>query len=727
MMFHFPLFSIVFFIGAALALVLIFKIWTRRIASGSSIFVCFLLTLFIWILTNGLEAGAVDFNTKVFWGRSMYWGAVFTGVMWLIFALEYTGSKWCRRPRNIVLLLIIPIFSLIGVWTNQWHHLYWTNIYPSPGTSGEFLVWEHGPLFWIMAIYNYVMVFSGILILVRFNRRKAGYGRQLLIILMATLIALSGNAIYLLGLSPIPGLDLSPFSFVLAGVIYAFTILQYHFLDVVPVARGLLIEKMPDGILVLNPEGIIVDANPAVKSILGISQNGAILGKRLDAVWPKLDILLSKLDGEQHTEMSIDSLKRIDLDINIIPLQGARGDKAGKLVVLRDITQYRHMEQTLRESEYKYETVVEQSNEGVLILQDGVYRFANRTMADISGYSVEELAGKAIPFAIAEEDHQLVLERYRQRVSGSKVPDIYEINVLRKDGGRRNLEISVGTISFEGKLANIVTFRDITERNLTQRKLEALYREEQRLSNSLQEEMAKRNKYTRALVHELNTPLTAILASSELLETEMKEGVFLALAKNIRRASLNLKQRIDELMELSRGEAGTLKISHLPTDLGQLVREVALEAMPEAENKNIKLELEIAEVKRVNGDSVRLRQVMANLLSNAIKYTDQGKVLVKVSQPNDIEVLVEVWDTGRGIEKEKMENLFDPYRRKVNEGQSLSGLGIGLALTKFIIDLHGGQIWVESVPGKGSTFKFTVPVFNIEMLKEQANKRLPEK
>jgi signal transduction histidine kinase len=182
--------------------------------------------------------------------------------------------------------------------------------------------------------------------------------------------------------------------------------------------------------------------------------------------------------------------------------------------------------------------------------------------------------------------------------------------------------------------------------------------------------------------------------------------------KNVHRASLNLDQRIDELIELSRGELGILKISILPVDYRQLLLDSVAEMGPVASAKGLALVSDIPELPPVNGDYIRLRQVINNLLNNAIKYTAKGSVSLRAVVFNSESVLVQVKDTGKGIEKEEMENLFDPFLRKTREGQDLGGLGIGLALSKIFIDLHQGKIWAESTPSSGSTFSFTVPVFN---------------
>jgi signal transduction histidine kinase len=290
-------------------------------------------------------------------------------------------------------------------------------------------------------------------------------------------------------------------------------------------------------------------------------------------------------------------------------------------------------------------------------------------------------------------------------------PEIVEMNFRHKNGNICNVEISLGKIDYQGAEAMLISVRDITERKQTQKKLEKLYEQERKLRASLQEEIEKRSKYTRALVHELNTPLTAILASGELLESEIEDETLMALVKNIRRSSNNLKQRIEELIELARGEIGLLKINAVPLKIRELLQEIGSEMEPLARHKGLEFKVETGELPEVKGDHERLKQVVLNLVSNALKYTQQGKIEIG-AEVKGATVEVRVQDSGRGIGEDEMENLFDPYRRKGNEGQELSGLGIGLALSKMIVESHGGKISVESQKDKGSIFRFTVPILH---------------
>jgi PAS domain S-box-containing protein len=708
MLFDFPYFSIVFIVVGFLAVIFAIEILLRPPSPGKIPFVIFLLGIAEWTIARTLEAGALDFADKVFWGRVMFFGSANTGVMWLAFSQDFSGSTWWKRPRNLILLYIVPCITWLVLWVGAWQSLIWTDIYPSPGTSGAILIYEHGPMFYAYGLYEYALVLIGVFILWRFVLHRQGiYRRQITALLIGTLFPVVGNVIYVLGFSPVRGLDLTPFGFAIAGSVYAVTIFRFRFLDLVPVARGALVENMPDGILVLDNESRIVDLNPAAEKLMGLRKASAS-GRRLEAIWPRLEIISSAIEPGTSTETALGDPKRY-LEISVTWLRSSDNSASGKLVVLRDITDRRNMEQTLRESELRYSALVEQSNEGVLIVQDGMYKYANRTMAEIAGYPIEELMGKEWPFGVDEEDWDRAKERYSLQSKRKSVPEVYELRIKRKDGKKIEAEISVGIVMYEGQTAEMVTIRDISERKTTQRKIEALYNEERSLRNSLQEEIDKRSKYTRALIHELKTPLTAILASSEMLESEIHEKILSALVNNIRRASLNLEQRINELIELARGEIGMLKISLMPLNISELIRETISEMIPVSSAKGLALVYDISELPMVLGDRDRLRQVMINLLSNAIKFTNKGTITVTSSLYNNDFVITQIKDTGRGIEKKEMEHLFDPYRRQRIK-EELGGLGIGLALSKLFVDMHKGKIWAES-SATGSTFSFTIPIY----------------
>jgi signal transduction histidine kinase len=245
----------------------------------------------------------------------------------------------------------------------------------------------------------------------------------------------------------------------------------------------------------------------------------------------------------------------------------------------------------------------------------------------------------------------------------------------------------------------------------SEEELHKTYEKEKELREKLQTEIQRRIEFTRALVHELKTPLTPILASSDALVNELHEETLLSLARNINRGASNLNNRIDELLDLARGEVGMLKVELKPVDLSSLLREVVEETSPLAARYGQSLRLELPpSLPLVPADKDRLRQIVLNLINNACKFTAEGGLIIVRAGEKDDRLVVAVRDTGAGITAEEQQWLFQPYHQLEGARHGLSGLGLGLSLCKILVELHGGQIWVESKVGEGSTFSFWVPL-----------------
>jgi len=263
-----------------------------------------------------------------------------------------------------------------------------------------------------------------------------------------------------------------------------------------------------------------------------------------------------------------------------------------------------------------------------------------------------------------------------------------------------------------GALAGrLVVFHNITDRKRLEQQIQEAYDKEAAAHRELAAEMTRRVEFTRALIHELKTPLPPMVASSRLLVDEAKDARSLSLAKNIYHGASKLSYRIDELLDVARGEMGVLEVNPKEMDLLPLLYSVAEVMAPMASSAGISIELELPPfLPEVNADEGRLRQVLNNLFNNALKWTpEEGKVSLR-ARVDDNALVVEVEDTGAGIAEADRQRLFDIYYRGESNGPRLDGLGVGLSLCKRIVELQGGQIWVESEKGKGSTFGFSIPL-----------------
>ncbi len=221
-------------------------------------------------------------------------------------------------------------------------------------------------------------------------------------------------------------------------------------------------------------------------------------------------------------------------------------------------------------------------------------------------------------------------------------------------------------------------------------------------------------RFIDTLRHEIKTPLTSIIAAAGLLAEELEEEAeesYQKLTQNIMHNANMLEIRLDELLEVVKTGRGKLKIQLVPVDVKSLLQGVGLQITPLVQSKGQKLSINLPDsLPLIQADGQRLEQVVLNLMTNATKFTQEGGSIFLRARVLDSELVVEVEDNGMGISREAQEKLFKPYSRLNADMKSHPGLGLGLALAKQVIELHSGRIWVESEPGKGSTFAFSLPM-----------------
>jgi PAS domain S-box-containing protein len=243
--------------------------------------------------------------------------------------------------------------------------------------------------------------------------------------------------------------------------------------------------------------------------------------------------------------------------------------------------------------------------------------------------------------------------------------------------------------------------------------LSAMAVDNARLYRDARDAVQARDDLIAVVSHDLGNPLSAIrIGTSLLLKTMPKEELASANWQHlefIRQSAQQMENLINDLMDVKRLETGRVSIATRPLDVAELVREVREVFRPIAENRALELHCVVGpELPRVAGDQQRLSQVLSNLIGNALKFTEAGgRVTIRASTASDV-VVFSVSDTGPGIEPEHQPHVFDRFWQARREGRK--GLGLGLAIARGIVDAHGGRIWVESTPGVGTTFLFTIPI-----------------
>ena len=350
------------------------------------------------------------------------------------------------------------------------------------------------------------------------------------------------------------------------------------------------------------------------------------------------------------------------------------------------------------------------STVGIYIVRDRKFQFTNPQFQKYVGYNEDELLGMDSLSLVHPEDRDRVREN-AVRVLRGESSSSYEFRYVTKGGEIMWVMEMVASIQHQGGKATLGFFMDITEEKQLAERLQELYEKETELRQELQAEIDRRVNFTRALVHELKTPLTPVMAGSEFLATRLQDEVSLRLARNINQSAYNINKMIDELLDVARGEMGMLQVELKSVDPLQLLRSVADEMTPMASKRGQSLVLNLpSSLPLIQADEGRLQQVVANLLTNASKFTPEGGRITLQAKRTDSALVVEVQDNGHGIAEEAQRRLFEPYYQVESGKGRTSGLGLGLALCKIFVELHGGRIWMESHVGKGSIFSFSVPL-----------------
>ena len=375
----------------------------------------------------------------------------------------------------------------------------------------------------------------------------------------------------------------------------------------------------------------------------------------------------------------------------------------------------------IRESEQRYRLLAENVTDVICTLDTDLrFTYASPSVINFTGYTTEEITGRKLeefldPAILDAAKKAFTEEAAMKNVpqEGASGPRSFEFEAKRKDGSAIWIEARIAAIRDpQGKASGFVgALRNITERRQAAEELKLQYEHEKDLRQQLEEEIQKRVEFTRALIHELRTPITPVLAATELLLEEIKDERSLRLVQSIDRSAANLNRRINELIDLIRGETNMLQINTSSVDVVSLLRDISHEVMPVVLRGGYSLTVDLpSSGPIVSADKDRLQQVVMNLLNNAFKFTPAGGDITLKAREEGDNLIVEVHDNGPGISDEEQKRLFIPYHRRVEDRERLGGLGLGLAISKTLVELHGGRIWVKSEKGKGSTFGFSLPL-----------------
>jgi PAS domain S-box-containing protein len=577
--------------------------WRKRATPGALPLSLLAFAMFVWLVGYAMELSSQALSVAMRWVRLEFAGIVVVPVAWLWFAAEYTGSwSWLNR-RRVWVLGIVPLITMSVILTNEYHRQFWQSVVLN--TDGPFTIFDsvHGFWFWVHTAYSYLCLLAGTYLIVRFIRQTRGLFRGQIGAMLVTVAApWIGNIIYLAGLSPWGGLDLTPFVFTVSLTAIAWSMFSFRILEVRPIARDMVLQSMSDGVIALDEQGRVIEVNRAAQMVIGLPASRIVgrLAREALAQWP--DIIARYRDvteTAEEIEVEINASRRW-FDVRISPIYDARQTYRGRLFVWRDVTEERSIREELR-----------QNNERLLAAQ------------------------------------QALTEARDAAEAGSRAKSVF--------------------------LAH--------------------------------------------MSHEIRTPLTAIIGYCQLLETGI-DRQSLAQTRDdieaIHRAAGHLHDLVSNVLEMAGIETGRSDLNYVMFDVADVVRDVTMTVQPLLKRNRNSLRVEgLEKVGMVWGDPTRVRQILLNLVSNAAKFTTQGDVVVCVTHTGDElqpRIRFQVSDTGPGIAPEQMERLFKPFAiAEQHVGREQRGAGLGLAISQHYCRLMGGELTVESVPGRGTTATFWLP------------------
>jgi PAS domain S-box-containing protein len=345
-------YTVLILVGGIISSILAVLAWRRRPEIGATTFSLMMLAVAEWSLTNVLEMTVATLSAKVFWAKVEYIGIVAVPMTWLCFALQYTSrEKWVTR-RNLCWLALIPLITLLLVWSNDIHGLIWSEIAMDTSGPTPLLALTHGVWFWVYIAFSYIVLLTGTLLfahsLIYFPRHYRGQTIALLIGIFAPWV---GNYLYLSGLSPFPHTDLTLLGFIITGPALAWGLFYYRMLDIAPVARSVVMEYMSDGVIVLDQQNRIVDYNPAARALFGHTLDKSI-GQPVIEVLTNLPALAECCHQEnvEHAELTLpikDEPRILDLRVSLF--RDRRGKPRGKLMIWCDITEKKQTEAIQRQ------------------------------------------------------------------------------------------------------------------------------------------------------------------------------------------------------------------------------------------------------------------------------------------------------------------------------------------------------------------------------------------
>jgi PAS domain S-box-containing protein len=760
------------FTAGVVSIILAIFGWQRRHAPSAIPFVILMLSVAQWSIGYAFELGSTGLQTKVLWAKIEYLGIVTVPVVWLFFALKYTRREQWLKRQKIALIAIVPLVTLLLVWTNDLHGLIWRTSELDTSVSFSVRFLTYGPWFWVHTLYSYLLLVIGTILiiqtLIQSPRQNRGQAIALLISVLAPWV---GNALYTYNLSPFPNLDLTPFAFTLTGIGLSWTLFRFRLLDIVPAAHQTVFENMGDGVIVMDLQNCIVDLNPAAQRVIGCSASefkGHPAEKVLSG-WPDL-VDYCHNGKETHSEIvqGVNGGKRY-FDLSISPLRDKHDLVTGRLIVFRDITERKQTEKILQNAHDELEKKVQDRTAELLTVNEQLKRqIEERVWAEEELKESLKLIGTAKREWESTTDSlaQLIclldnwgdilranrmVEKWNlgdvKNIKGKKIhelfhpdcadpacymknfwPEVWERIAKGRPADfevedkiiKRYLHFQLRPISPQKYAKNeeissyaVTIVNDITESKRAEREKVVL---EEQLRQS--QKMEAIGRLAGGIAHDFNNLLTPIVGYSQLAMRSLSlSDPMRNYLSEIEKAAERAATLIRQLLTFSRRQPlkpQVLNINNVLIDMDKMLRRII--------GEHIELvTLPASDLGSVKVDPSQFEQVLINLTINARDaMSNGGKLILETSNVTfDRDYIHRHTDISPGnyvmvAVSDTGCGMQQEIRERIFEPffttkEKTGGTGLGLSTVHGIVKESNGYILVYSELDKGTTFNIYLP------------------
>jgi len=473
----------------------------------------------------------------------------------------------------------------------------------------------------------------------------------------------------------------------------------------------MLLESITDAVYVLNRDWEYIIVNKNAEKVVNMPVED-LMGKKIFDLFPGIEgtaffqtyenVMENRIAKRVTEPFTLPNGRIGYYEVSVYPIN------EGILCIAKDITEEKEIEQRLKESQEKFRTIAEQSSIGVIIQQEGIIQFSNKAVSEILEYSLEEINNQAVENLykiVHKDDLPLLIEKFEGKQSdGKESIDQFELRILSKLGTVKWISIFNKPIIYLGEKATLSTLIDISDKKRVEEEL----REVSRLKSDLLSRTS----------HELKTPLVSIKGYADLLLSQHYDGLdfyTISVLHEIKQGCSRLESLIKDLLETSKLESEEIELNKSEEDLTFLIKFCIRDIQGLIETRKHKLLLEIQNNLVTLFEKEKIYDVIINLLSNSIKYTPPNGTIKVNAEIKDNQYIISFADDGIGLTEDEKLKIFKKFGKVERYGKGLDviseGSGLGLYISKKIIELHGGEIWVESEGrNKGSTFYFSLPI-----------------